>query len=247
MMMSLKLISLNIEASNHLATILPWFQQEQPDVVCLQEVFKIDFPIIKAALDMEGEFVAMVNVGQPNEYRLEPRGELGLAMLTKLSHLDFQHEYYLKHGNQVPELIDGQPNSGDRAIIWTTVTQAGQSFTIASTHFTWSPAGQLIPLQETTYESMLKILTKIPELILCGDFNSPRSRGGIYDRLATQYQDHMPVHLDTTIDGQLHRAGPLKFVVDGLFSSPEYLVNQVQVMGGLSDHMAIVAELSKKI
>ncbi len=94
---------------------------------------------------------------------------------------------------------------------------------------------------------MLKILTKIPELILCGDFNSPRGGGGIYDRLATQYRDHIPAHITTTIDGQLHRAGPLQFVVDGLFSSPEYLVNQVQVVGGLSDHMAIVAKLSKKI
>jgi endonuclease/exonuclease/phosphatase family metal-dependent hydrolase len=244
--MPLKLISLNIEAHNHLDVILPWLQQEQADVVCLQEVFQTDLSKFEQSLGMKGEFTPLLNITKPNDYRLDPLGLWGLAMLTNLPHSEFQSEYYLKNGSGVSELINGQPNSADRAVLWTTVTKAEQDFTIANTHFTWSPAGNQIPLQETTYQAMLEVLTKIPELVLCGDFNSPRGKGSIYDKLANRYQDNIPTDISTTIDGKLHRAGHLQLVVDGLFTSPKYQVENVQIVGGLSDHMAIVANLVKQ-
>lgn len=244
--MSLKLISLNIEANNHLDLILPWLQQEQADVICLQEVFKVDLPRFQAVLNMEAEFVPLLNITKPNDYRLAPAGEWGLAMLTNLPNAEFQSEYYLKHGSVTPELINGQPNSGDRAVLWTTITKDDQQFTVATTHFTWSPAGSQIPLQVTTYEAMVRILAKLPELVLCGDFNSPRGSGGAFDKLANLYTDNIPHHITTTIDGQFHRAGALKLVVDGLFTSPEYRVQNCQVVNGLSDHQAILAEILKQ-
>jgi hypothetical protein len=51
----------------------------------------------------------------------------------------------------------------------------------------------------------------------------------------------------TSIDADLHRDGdkvrkPL--MVDGLFTSPIYKCSNVRLQNGVSDHMAIVAEIT---
>ena len=62
------------------------------------------------------------------------------------------------------------------------------------------------------------------------------------DRAVTVYQD-----VKTTIDNQLHRSDDeIMVVVDGFFSQPEYEVDQVRVVPGVSDHMAIIGEVERK-
>jgi hypothetical protein len=50
----------------------------------------------------------------------------------------------------------------------------------------------------------------------------------------------------TTIDQYLHRKPGIQLVVDGLFSTPEYEVAHVKVKSGISDHMAVIATVSRK-
>ena len=63
---TLKLISINIEMDRHLDLIQSFLKKEKPDVVCLQEVLKSDFPKLGEKFGMTGVFANM------GKYCLEP-------------------------------------------------------------------------------------------------------------------------------------------------------------------------------
>jgi len=43
----------------------------------------------------------------------------------------------------------------------------------------------------------------------------------------------------------LHRAGPLPYMVDGVFSTGEYGVSKVRLHQGVSDHCAITCTIGR--
>lgn len=242
--MALKLISLNIESHKHLEKVLALFQAEQPDVICLQEIFKVDLPFFTEALGMEAHFLPCADIDRPTNYEFDPLGEWGIAILTRLPHQEFNAEYYVKHGPNPAKIIDYEANSVDRGVIWTTVTKDDQPFTIATTHFTWSEAGSATELQAKNMTELLRILEPLPELILCGDFNAPRGRV-TFQMLADRYIDVIPAQYTTSLDPDLHRVKNLELMVDGLFITPQYQAHNVRLVSGVSDHQAIVAELER--
>ena len=67
----------------------------------------------------------------------------------------------------------------------------------------------------------------------------------MFARIAKKYKDNIPPHYVTSLDRKLHRAGHLELMVDGLFSTSEYLLDHVELRSGVSDHCAIIAELSR--
>ena len=89
---------------------------------------------------------------------------------------------------------------------------------------------------------LFELLENIPEFILCGDFNAPRGTA-IFDSIAEKYKDNIPQDISTTIDKNLHKAGDLQLVVDGLFTTPEYKVDSIKILDKLSDHCAILATI----
>jgi hypothetical protein len=58
------------------------------------------------------------------------------------------------------------------------------------------------------------------------------------------YKDNVPKEVDSTIDPVLHRAKDIRYMVDGVFSTPAYKVSEVEVREGVSDHKAILAQVS---
>jgi len=52
-----KLIQLNIEGSRHLARVVPFLENEKPDIVCLQELNEKDVPHILDALGETAVYV----------------------------------------------------------------------------------------------------------------------------------------------------------------------------------------------
>jgi len=52
----LKIISLNIEGRKHLSRVMPFFEREKPDVICLQEIYESDFEKIEKETGMKGIF-----------------------------------------------------------------------------------------------------------------------------------------------------------------------------------------------
>lgn len=241
--MPLKLISLNIEGNFHLDKVLPFLSNQKPDVICLQETYKVNLPLFEKKLKMKSHFYPMADVNKPHPLNFPQLGEIGLAILTSLSTSPIKHKHYYQAPGKLP-FIGYQSDQENRLLFWTTIKKDSQAFTIATTHFTWAMPEKADQAQASDLNKLLIILKTIPKFILCGDFNAPRGQK-TFDHLASIYTDNIPQHVTTTIDPQIHRAGNLKLVVDGLFSTPHYQVKNVQIQCGVSDHCAIIADITK--
>ena len=236
----IKVISVNIEGNRHLQRVIPFLQKENPDVVCMQEVFEGSVDRIKDALGMEGEFVPLADKTElTDQYYMQADGIEGTAIFTSLPNTGVKSEPY---NNKEGVPVWTRPNSQKRAMLSTTVTKDGQNFVIATTHFTWDPNGGVNDEQREDWKRLLEITRKYERLILCGDFNAPRGTE-IFDEISTHFKDNIPPEITTTLDQELHRVKNLQLVVDGMFSKGSYTVKNVRVVPGVSDHQAIVAEV----
>lgn len=285
----MKLISLNIEGRRHLEErVIPFLQKERADVVCLQEVFFNDVPLLEESLQAKGYFALAVNVDVGLPSFNQPHGMLGQVIVTRHPVRSVQHQYYapsvavddlneylaprLKDDDfspnsveipfEIPRLV--YPNASWRVLTSLEVDVDGEWYRVATTHFTWSENAQFTPKQAEDFRQLWNRVEDVGEHVLCGDFNSPRGGNlkadkatgtdlsddvvlNVYDMLADRMSDLIPAEITTTLDGSLHRAGQLDFVVDGLFATPTYTAADVRIVDGVSDHKAIVAEIEKAI
>ena len=236
----MKLVSLNIEGDTHLDLVVPFLQQQWADAVCLQEVMKDTVAVFARALSMEATYVPMKkNTGG---------GMKGIATFTNHPITGTSVAYYSGDKDHLPTTPAGEkknPYANNHMLLSTTIEKDGVSFTVATTHFTWSPAGQATERQRSDMKKMLDIVSTMKEFVLCGDFNAPRGRE-IWSLLAGRYIDHIPANITTTIDPHLHRVKNLQYVVDGIFTTPNYTVEDVRVISGVSDHQAIIASITQR-
>lgn len=242
-----QLITLNVEGHKHLERIRVFLAQAKPQVVCLQEVFKVDLPQLAAALgeNTQVHFVPTLIVDRPNRFQFAALGEYGIAILSSLPLKNLGWAYYLGQAEAIPVINDRDPNTPNRAVLWADVMTTAGAVRVATTHFTWSPNGEVCVAQTKTLEVLLKIYQQhIKTGLLCGDFNAPRG-GEIYQILAKNFVDNVPAEIVTTLDSTYHRVPGIEYVVDYLFSTPEYQVDQVRLHQGLSDHQAISAVLTR--
>ncbi len=246
---SLKIVSLNIEQDKHLDRVIPFLKKQNPDVILLQEVLEKDITLFENALGMNSVFTGMRSVFTLLTVliRNNEASRLGLLTLSNLPLLKNDNAYYRGNGANIPNIQEGDLKkiieTMPRAIQVTEFVKENKHYCLINTHFTWSPNGQPNPEQHLDLDILLKLLSEIPQFILCGDFNTPRGTV-IFDTIASKYKDNIPSEISTTIDQNLHKARNLNLVVDGLFTTPQYQVNSIKIIDGLSDHCAIVAEIS---
>jgi endonuclease/exonuclease/phosphatase family metal-dependent hydrolase len=238
---SLKIISLNIEQDRHIERIIPFFKEHRCDAILLQEVLEKDILYLE-------ENTGMSSIFTPLKYLYDNTREELLGMLT-LSNLPlFKNEttYYVGSGSEIPRLRWGDPaTSMPRAVLLTEFIKENQRYCLLNTHFTWVSDGKPNEQQHKDLIGLLRILSKSPEFILCGDFNSPRGTA-IFDTISGKYKDNIPLNITSTIDKNLHKAGDLNLVVDGIFTTPKYEVESIKIMDNLSDHCAILAQIKVK-
>lgn len=235
---SLKMLSLNIEFDKHLDRIIPFILAEKPDVILLQEVLEKDIPYFEAATNMKGVFLPLCLLCREKDENL-----LGVLTLSALPLQKKSHAYYRGTGLIPPRRIIGEADNLDRGMLVTEFVKDEHSFCFINTHFTWSPNGAPSEKQHEDIAKFMPLLANIPEFILCGDFNAPRGTI-IFDTLAAKYKDNIPKEIYTTIDKNLHKAGALQLVVDGLFTTQQYQAESVRVVGDLSDHCAVLAVIA---
>lgn len=242
----MKIITVNIEGHRHFEErLLPFLQKEQADFISLQEVFEVDMPILAEKLGMTGHFYPLADITETSIHQRHALGRWGIAQLSKVPIISGGFEYYQGSEAVVPAFTGASdPNSINRALMWTSVGSPDELFTFATTHFIWTPDGNPTPLQAENLAKLWKILDKLPPYIVMGDFNAPRGRS-TFDELASRLKDNVPPEIETSIDGSLHKAGKIMQMVDGMFSTPAYQVEQVRVVDGVSDHKAIVAEVKR--
>jgi endonuclease/exonuclease/phosphatase family metal-dependent hydrolase len=243
----LKIISLNIEGRRHLRQVLSFLKSQAADVICLQEVFLTDIPVLESWLDItSSHFSPLANVTFASIHQ-EAWGIIGNAILSRLPILERSSEYYVGSQKDLPIFFQAEnPNSINRILTQIVVKLGEKKCRLATTHFTWSDKAKFSELQKQHFSSLLKALDKCQPDILCGDFNSPRGSGGVFDLLAERYQDNVPRAAKTSIYGKLHKSGQdLQLVVDGLFSTAHFQVKNVSLVGGISDHYALVGDIFK--
>lgn len=238
---TVRLVSLNIERSRHLDRVGAFMRQWAPDIACLQEIEQRDLPgICNEAGLSHSRFAAMAR--HPDSDSGEP---FGVAILSRhpIEHADILA--YAGDGSGT-ELLDcaselSRIRTCRFAALQVQVTLAGEALHIATTHVPWTPDGLPRPFQTGAIEQLIASLTSRP-LVLCGDFNAPRG-GPVFNRLAEAWRDNIPPDVTSTLDPELHRAGSLDLVVDGLFTTNEVVARDVRVLSGLSDHQAVTAHI----
>lgn len=236
----MKLIQINIERDKHLDSVNDLISRENPDVICMQEVFDVDFEKIKSTYGMEGVFDAMcINEGH----------EQGSAIFSKNKIINSSIEYYLKPTEELLSDITGETpmSKAHCSLISVEVEFGKQIYNIITTHFPLhSPGSEVSDFQRECFKKMGSILNLKKDFILAGDTNCPRGTE-LFDTLARKYKDNIPRDTVTTIDANIHRAGFLPYVIDCMFTTPQYTVTNIKLVDGVSDHMAVVAEIQKVI
>ena len=242
----MRLVSINVERSKHLDKVLPFLKRMDPDVVCVQELHEPDTSLFE---DIVGKCV----VSAPNCWHVPDVLDCGAmimetAIFTKLSIRSVSTHYYA--GSRMNALTSAPKEYvKDHCLLGCDVMHGADVFRVMTTHFTWSEKGATSALQCENMLRLLEVLKKSGNFILAGDFNAPRG-GEMFSVLASGYKDNIPAHYETSIDLDLHGAGKTRAhelkdkMVDGLFTTPLYVASNVELVFGVSDHAAIVADIS---
>ena len=244
----MKLISLNIEVNKHYDTVLPFLKREKADVVCIQELLESDFALFKKELNLEGVFRAFtyVNYKYPDKINGQKHG---VAIFAN-NIIDSGYVFYFgKEDNLLRSFTEHLADEDLRknsVLIWADIKDNdGKVFKFVNTHLPVTKEGESTLYQLQVVDALLKTLSSIPEFVICGDMNAPRGNES-FRRLAKKYKDNIPLKYETSIDQKLHRVKGIMFMVDGIFTTDAYVASNVKLIDGVSDHMAIVADINKR-
>lgn len=239
MQKSIKVISLNIERDKHLDLLIPFFQKEKADVLLLQEVLEENLGFFQKKLGVNYVFVPLCKLNLPEGIK-----PAGIATFSKTKIIKSKISHYAGNPKLLPIVRDHGLRKMNRAFLTTWLSKGQQSFCLINNYFTWTPNGDPNTRQKTDIKKLLRLLSGIPEFVMGGDFNAPRGKK-IFDTLAATYKDNIPKNITTTIDKNLHYAGNLQIVTDGLFSTNNYEVKDIRIINGVSDHCAIAGIIYK--
>lgn len=236
--MSLKSVSINIEADKHLKSVREFLAKEAADVICLMEAREID--VLEIAHN-DYPFVIFA----PSDV-LSDGNKTGIAMLSKYPIFEVEKYYCGENVSKYTKLPRVMGTHTPTLLMAKIMSDEGE-MNIGAIHFSWTKDGHENARQERHMEKLIEFLGRQGEFVLCGDFNIPRGYK-LYEKLNMLYKDNIPSEVLTTIDPEIHRAnkderGKLKLVVDYIFSTPKYQVEKVRVEEGISDHCGVVANV----
>jgi len=243
---NMKLISINIECNRHTDSVLDFLKNEKPDVVCIQELLEEEFEFYKKELGLNGVFQIW------NYFRSPSYGDLmgkrqGVAIFTK-EIIESGSVFYAGSKENIlkpfDEYMSDENFQKNKAFVWANVKDGEGEFRIITTQLPVTKEGEVTPYQIEVMNSMLHHLESFEEFVLCGDMNAPRGRQS-FSLITEKYKDNIPPEYKTSIDQNLHKVKGIQFMVDGLFTTPAYKASNVRLQDGISDHMAIIAEISK--
>ena len=215
----MKLISLNVGMSGLLSKQLSLFSSEQPDVICLQET---SYDAARQAASLLGMRLDYTTTW----FRSPKDADTGIAILTRIPASEARSFVYAESG---------------RALLVVELA-ALPGFHIATTHFTWSRGGRVTAKQRRDWKRLLDVVRNFEHVVLCGDFNTPRG-SELRDLIEHEFIDCIPAAYTSSLDPKLHRARSVRLMVDGLYRRGPVRVAGVKLIGGVSDHRAIVGEV----
>ena len=258
----IKLISINIEGDLHVDTVEAFLKKEKPDVVAFQEIFESDFNRLTHSLGMHGLFVPMcLAFPFQGNYRgpivkntNKSRAPIGVAFLSVTPIERNYSKHYLGTPEHIPDFVrsvdlEKIPHSPNALVLGVEIKKENNVFRFFTTHMPVTKDGETAPFQLKSVDDILSFLSDFDEFAFCGDLNAPRGKEA-FSRFTAHYKDNIPSEYKTSLDQVIHRRfvnNPEnlgRFMVDGLFTTPRYEAHDVRLQDGVSDHMAIVANIS---
>ncbi len=246
----MKLISINIEGSMHLERVLPFIATESPDIFCLQEVYEKDLSLF-AELGYTTHFLPLTQ--RMNHSTLDTEG---IALCSREMPVHVASHIYNGDATVIPTFDSARIiDTFNNGVLHGEFSHNGDTFIIATTHFTWNPHGNIAsPEQTKSLERLLAYTATLPSHIICGDFNIPRNHNPLYDELVKKYADTIPTTYTSSLDKTLHRHGAdadkdilfSSFMVDYIFTQPSYRASDVRLVFGTSDHAGVVGTVTKE-
>lgn len=244
--MHMKLISLNIEGRKHLARVKDFLHNANADVICLQEA-PSEFCGYLESMGLACAFLPMTL--RKNSEGLHSEG----LILASKQPATFESFYYYQPHEEL-RLFD-KTNARDtcaQGAIAAKILSEGNEYTVATTHFTWTPNGSTAnKAQIEDMDTLISRVALMPPHVMCGDFNIPRGFNPLYEKLVSIYTDAVPAHYASSLDKDLHRLGNDAdksilfdhFMVDYLFTQQHYTATDVSLEFGISDHAAVIATI----
>lgn len=244
----MKLVSLNVELNKHYDTVLNFLKREKPDVICLQEFLEIDFDRFKKELNMNGVFQAFRYVIKEPYYKDVEGKKQGIAIFAR-NIVNSGSIFYLGKEEDVLKSFEVYVSNGsdkkNRALLWADIkNEESVIYKFITTHLPLTEKGESTPYQLAAADSFIRSINPFSEYVVCGDMNTPRGNE-TFNCLAKKYKDNIPLKYKTSIDQNLHRVKGIQFMIDGLFTTPSYKASNVKLVDGVSDHMAIIANINK--
>ena len=244
----MKVVSINIELSKHLDRVFAFIAQENPDVLCLQELLEEDFAKFKEQTGLAGVFQASGYVRHPDYADCKTKKE-GVGIFAR-DIVSSGHAFYVGKAENLSLPIDTYLASEDKAmnkaLIWAEVRHEDTLYKFVNVQLPVTEQGSVTPFQMQVIDNLLAKLDTMGDFILCGDTNAPRGRES-FARFTAKYTDNIPAQYMTSLDQNLHRVKGLIYMVDGLFTTNRYRASDVRLVDGVSDHMAVVGMITYKI
>lgn len=254
-MSQLRLASINIERSKHLQRVETFLKQQRPDVLCLQELCERDIPFFEELMGNHLIYAPMSRHPAETEDQMQV---IGTAIVSRHPLEDAHKHYYRGNPATIPTIafedgVEDETGNVQKKVVrgslnCSLMAATVNGFCIATTHLTVTMNGESTPEQLADADALLAYAREEAEehggLLMCGDFNAPRGKP-TFSKIAAEFIDGVPAHYTTSIDGNLHRAGPIPFMVDGLFHTPNYKLEGATLHTGVSDHCALTATLSR--
>jgi endonuclease/exonuclease/phosphatase family metal-dependent hydrolase len=223
--------------------LVSFLQENLFDILCLQEVTETIFFAIKAACGYTHAVWAPVQdlLKESTDETFEP---LGLAILSNVPPLNVRRNYF---GDFALETVLKREEPENREPLHNVVhalllTAECYGVTVATIHAPWTKAGTFTRFQQFAAQRVNVMLSDISgPLLLCGDLNAPRGRGG-YEIYGRDLEDAVPVDVQCSLDATHYGAAgaatsaPPQVMVDTIMTR-NLRITDFQVHSGISDHV----------
>lgn len=243
---SLKVFSLNTCQTGReyglFDNILDFIYKKRPDVVLLQEVYEGSLERISNALAGQIAFSPMCRLSLTD--RAEDAEGWGVAIGSRYRLLEVREDYYHGTRENASEIVLNNGLQATSSLLQTGLEIGSARFNFGTTHFTWHNQAEPSNEQLEDFKKLAVLLDQTPDVVLTGDFNSPRGQP-IFDSIAKRYRDNMPADVETTNDTGVRPEATWRRVIDGFFTSEHYLAENVRMVQGLSDHQGVLGQVQK--
>ena len=170
----------------------------------------------------------------------------GVAIGSRYRLADVQQDYYHGTREDSDKVVLNNGAQATSSLLQARLDIGSARFNFGTTHFTWHNRAEPSDEQLRDFIKLAVLLDSTPDLVLTGDFNSPRGHP-IFDSIARRYRDNISSDVDITFDTGVRPGAIWRLVIDGFFTSEHYRVPNLRMVQGLSDHQGIIAEVQKII